>query len=647
VVVAALAAVAGGLWLAPATSQAATPTTYTISVDWGAPAGHNFEYDDFFPRTGISVHNGDIIDFKVPAAASTDGLHIVGLVKQGESINQAFADPANALIVPDNDESGANPLENVPVFLGSAPPPGSGAPGACGDQATPCSYDGTAEIFSGQLPPGGADYFVKLALPTGFTGEVDAVDFGHPVSDPSAAINVVADSAAASAQSDLNSAANSQASADTSDALAAESAASTDSVTTNSDGTHTHSVHAGASTNHVEIMEMLPSTVHAAHGDHVTWTTGGTSDPHTVQFPSFLSGSVTPFSAPLQCEGSGGDTVSPSPQDGPPSFGCAAGATPEVQLVTSPQGTNVIRSPAYRLVASDGGIFNFGQSSFHGSAGNLHLNSPIVATAATADQQGYYEVAADGGIFTYGDAGFFGSEGGKKISAPIVGMGADAAGYLLIGADGATYSFGDVPPVPSGQVPAHLAAPIVGGAGMNAPSMFGIALAARDGGVFTLNGAPYLGSMGGKHLNAPIVGIASTPDGNGYWLVASDGGIFSFGDAAFHGSTGNLHLAAPIAGMVPTPSGNGYWLVARDGGVFSFGDATFHGSMGGTHLNAPVVGIDGTFSIGSSGVLINIPAGNPNAIPSRASYTYTFADPGDYSFMCGFHQMMTGTVLVS
>ena len=42
-------------------------------------------------------------------------------------------------------------------------------------------------------------------------------------------------------------------------------------------------------------------------------------------------------------------------------------------------------------------------------------------------------------------------------------------------------------------------------------------------------------------LNQPIVGMASTPTGNGYWLVASDGGIFAFGDAAFHGSTGAMH----------------------------------------------------------------------------------------------------------
>ncbi len=55
-------------------------------------------------------------------------------------------------------------------------------------------------------------------------------------------------------------------------------------------------------------------------------------------------------------------------------------------------------------------------------------------------------------------------------------------------------------------------------------------------------------------LNKPIVGMASTPDGRGYWLVAADGGMFSFGDAAFFGSTGQLMLNKPIVGMA-APAG--------------------------------------------------------------------------------------------
>jgi hypothetical protein len=137
-------------------------------------------------------------------------------------------------------------------------------------------------------------------------------------------------------------------------------------------------------------------------------------------------------------------------------------------------------------------------------------------------------------------------------------------------------------------------APVVG----VASAQFGALLAAADGGVFAFCGAPFYGSMGGRPPNQPVVGIAATPDGKGYWLVASDGGIFSFGDAGFYGSMGGKPLNQPVVGIAATPDGKGYWLVASDGGVFSFGDAGFHGSMAGSHLNQPMVVIaanpDGT-----------------------------------------------------
>lgn len=39
-----------------------------------------------------------------------------------------------------------------------------------------------------------------------------------------------------------------------------------------------------------------------------------------------------------------------------------------------------------------------------------------------------------------------------------------------------------------------------------------------------------------QNVNAPIVGIAATPSGKGYWLVAADGGVFAFGDAGWFGN---------------------------------------------------------------------------------------------------------------
>lgn len=36
-------------------------------------------------------------------------------------------------------------------------------------------------------------------------------------------------------------------------------------------------------------------------------------------------------------------------------------------------------------------------------------------------------------------------------------------------------------------------------------------------------------------VNAPVVGMAATPTGKGYWVVCADGGVFSFGDAQYFG----------------------------------------------------------------------------------------------------------------
>jgi lysophospholipase L1-like esterase len=165
------------------------------------------------------------------------------------------------------------------------------------------------------------------------------------------------------------------------------------------------------------------------------------------------------------------------------------------------------------------------------------------------------------------------------------------AGYWLAAQDGGVFAYGDAPFQGSAGAQ-HLNAPIAGIA--PTPDGDGYWLVAHDGGVFAYGDAGFYGSAGGLHLNAPIVGIASTPDGGGYWLAGRDGGVFAYGDATFEGSAGARPLNAPIAGIASTPDGGGYWLVAQDGGVFAYGDAPFFGSAGGQHLNAPIVGIAST-----------------------------------------------------
>ncbi|MFZ0668261.1 MAG: hypothetical protein WAM97_21110 [Acidimicrobiales bacterium] len=238
-------------------------------------------------------------------------------------------------------------------------------------------------------------------------------------------------------------------------------------------------------------------------------------------------------------------------------------------------------------------------------------------------------------------------------------------GYQLDASDGGIFAFGTATYAGSmGGKP--LAKPVVGMA--EAPNDGGYWEVASDGGIFSFGSALFHGSMGGKHLTAPIVGMASTPNGGGYWEVASDGGIFAFGDAQFYGSMGGKHLNKPIVGMAVAPGGDGYWLVASDGGIFSFGPgAHFDGSMGGKHLNDPIVGMasdptgagywevasdGGIFSFGphfygSTGAMRLVkPVVGMSSTSDGDGYWLVAADGGIFSFGDAFFRGSTGNMVL-
>ncbi|MHB1486855.1 MAG: beta strand repeat-containing protein [Acidimicrobiales bacterium] len=116
-------------------------------------------------------------------------------------------------------------------------------------------------------------------------------------------------------------------------------------------------------------------------------------------------------------------------------------------FTTAPSSGSVSKpgGQGYWTVASDGGIFAFGDAGFFGSTGATHLNEPIVGMATTPDGKGYWLTASDGGIFAFGDAGFFGSTGATHLNEPIVGMATtpDGKGYWLTASDGGIFAFGD------------------------------------------------------------------------------------------------------------------------------------------------------------------------------------------------------------
>jgi hypothetical protein len=226
-----------------------------------------------------------------------------------------------------------------------------------------------------------------------------------------------------------------------------------------------------------------------------------------------------------------------------------------------------------------------------------------------------------------------------------------ASGYWMAASDGGVFAEGAAP-FEQSMGGMHLNKPVVGMAAT--PSSTGYWMVASDGGVFSFGDASFWGSMGATPLDAPVVGMAAAPDGQGYWLVASDGGVFAFGDAGFRGSMGGKALPAPVVGMAATPTGNGYWLVGADGSVYAFGDATLHGSMTGVPLNKPVVGMavtptgdgywlvasdGGIFSFGNAtyygsmgGVSLNKPVVGMAAAGGDGGYWLVASDGGIFSF---------------
>jgi plastocyanin len=375
-----------GVLIVPALSTAAHAAVQTvaISVDHTPPAGHDFEYVDFFPRSGVKIHSGDVVDFGW--SASPDGFHTATLLKTGETPAQGWA--AHPFAVPDADD-GASQLQLNPAITNPThPPAGSGAPGACGSAASPCVYNGSAELSSGANGSDGkSHFFVKVNVPAGTT--VNIVCLVHP--GMTASFDVVGASAAASTPSDVASATASQAAADTSGALAAEAAASTPQVTTNANGTHTVTVTAGTATDHVEVVEMLPGNTMITAGDTVRWMTKTMKEIHTVTFPQGFNPLTNPD--PSYCEGTPDVAF-----NGPPS-GTACGGNPsklETHLNPAPVGSTTIPSPvtlaSSGLIASSPGPFPSGYSFTFPDAGTFtyqcqihqHMTGTLTVLSAAA-----------------------------------------------------------------------------------------------------------------------------------------------------------------------------------------------------------------------------------------------------------------------
>jgi hypothetical protein len=250
--------------------------------------------------------------------------------------------------------------------------------------------------------------------------------------------------------------------------------------------------------------------------------------------------------------------------------------------------------PGFWSATSDGLIRAFGDVRAAGDLAGRKLGGPIVSLAATPGGHGYWMVGADGGVFAFGDAPFLGAPAGQ-LRSPAVHLEPTPSGkgYWVLSAGGEVAPFGDAAFL--GQTfPLPLAA--VGLA--STPSGRGYWIATADAHVvafgdavlFSATGGPLAdaasaaaagaartvtggGSTGPSSVSgAPVVAIAASPDGKGYWLLTRDGGVFSFG-VPFHGSVPDRQPYAKAVELRATDTGAGYYVAGGDGAVFAFGDA--------------------------------------------------------------------------
>jgi hypothetical protein len=236
-----------------------------------------------------------------------------------------------------------------------------------------------------------------------------------------------------------------------------------------------------------------------------------------------------------------------------------------------PSGARVV---GYRLVTTDGQVFERGDVPYCGGLNTSVLPAPVVSMATTPDGRGYWLLLSDGSVYAFGDATWYGDlrgsdwQGGPvPPGAPVVGIAAtpDARGYFIVAADGSVYAFGD----------AHYHGSR-GGQWIDGAAV-GMAVDPATGGYWVVTSAgavygedaPDFGSASSHRLGSPVVAMAATPDGRGYWLATQAGTVYAFG-AALHAP--GRHLASPVVGIAASPTGDGYWLATACGGVLRVGD---------------------------------------------------------------------------
>jgi hypothetical protein len=153
-------------------------------------------------------------------------------------------------------------------------------------------------------------------------------------------------------------------------------------------------------------------------------------------------------------------------------------------------------------------------------------------------------VASDGGVFAFGDARYSGScpgIGGCSGAAVAVMPDATGGGYWVVTVSGNVYSFGDAPELAQ---PGQHSSPVT--SAVRTPDGKGYWILFADGLVTSSGTAGSYGSPSGFGGSNPANAIFATADGAGYWVASANGTVRPFGDASFHGDMSGSPLNAPV-----------------------------------------------------------------------------------------------------
>jgi lysozyme len=220
----------------------------------------------------------------------------------------------------------------------------------------------------------------------------------------------------------------------------------------------------------------------------------------------------------------------------------------------------------------DGGVFEYGDATFRGTAAGQTYSQPILGIVRTPTGFGYWVFGAAGNVAAFGDAVQEGDLSSQALAAPVCAMAATPTGkgYWLLQQNGAVTPFGDAKShgSPSSAQLTDTAVAIA-----SSPSGAGYFVALADGNVLGFGDATAVGTLAGTAIAAPIVAMAETVSGKGYWLLDSQGAVTSFGDAGSWNYTGTQTTSSAFTGIQRTLDGNGFWVIAGDGTIFELGDA--------------------------------------------------------------------------